>query len=92
MEILLIAIGLALAIFALLFFWELRQTQSRADAIHAELDHRLRSAINQLSAESVEKIPGLIEQLNVVSKRLEACEAGLKEMGKKLRDKDGSTQ
>lgn len=75
-----LAVAIAMAILALVLYFELKRTQDRMDAVKSELELRVRSTINQAIHDTAEKIPVIEHRVDEMAEKIAHAEAELSEI------------
>ena len=75
METLILAFAVAMAVVALVLYFELKNTQERVERIRAEMEVKMSSTLRSALGNTTEKIPELEHRLDDLAQKVERTEA-----------------
>lgn len=88
MESLVLAFAIAMAIVALVLYFELKNTQERVERIRSDIERRVNSTIENVIHTAADKIPELEKRIEEMAQRLAEKEAQEEEEKSGAKDKD----
>jgi len=74
-ETLVLAFAIAVAIIALVLYFELKSTQDRMESLRGEIDHRVTVTLQSVMHETAEKIPQIEKRVEEISLKVDKTEA-----------------
>ena len=86
METLLLAFAIAVAIVALVLYFELKNTQERVEKIRTEIEQRMTTTLQNALQESSEKIPQIEKRVEEIAQKVAETEAEVQNMAAKNND------
>lgn len=75
METLILAFAVAMAVVALVLYFELKNTQERVERIRAEMEVKMSSTLRSALGNTTEKIPEIEHRLDDLTQKVERTEA-----------------
>lgn len=75
METLILAFAIAIAIVALVLYFELKNTQERVEKVRAEIEHRVSLTIQGVMHDTQEKIPQIERRVEEIAQKVAETEA-----------------
>jgi uncharacterized protein YoxC len=79
-ETLVLAFAIAIAIIALVLYFELKTTQQRMEALRGEIDHRVTLTLQSVMHETADKIPQIEKRVEEISLKIDKTEAEVHEL------------
>ncbi len=83
METLVLAFAIAMAIVALVLYFELKNTQERVERIRTDLEHRMSATIQNAMHDTSEKIPQIEKRVEEIAQKVAETEAEVHSMHEK---------
>lgn len=80
METLLLAFAIAVAIVALVLYFELKNTQDRVEKIRSEIEQRMSATIQTVMHDTSEKIPQIEKRVEEIAQKVAETEAEVHSM------------
>ncbi|MEN9771949.1 MAG: hypothetical protein RJA58_592 [Pseudomonadota bacterium] len=87
METLILAFAVAMAVVALVLYFELKNTQERVERIRAEMEVKMSSTLRSALGNTTEKIPEIEHRLDDLTQKVERTEAEVHSIQKQPTDK-----
>ena len=87
METLVLAFAIAVAIIALVLYFELKTTQDRMESLRGEIDHRVTVTLQSVMHETTDKIPQIEKRVEEISLKIDKTEAEVHELQSHADDK-----
>ena len=87
METLILAFAVAMAVVALVLYFELKNTQERVERIRAEMEVKMSSTLRSALGNTTEKIPELEHRLDDLAQKVERTEAEVHSIQKQPTEK-----
>lgn len=75
METLVLAFAIAVAIIALVLYFELKNTQERMESLRGEIEHRVSTTIQTVIHDTSEKIPQIEKRVEEIAQKVAETEA-----------------
>jgi signal transduction histidine kinase len=87
METLILAFAVAMAVVALVLYFELKNTQERVERIRAEMEVKMSTTLRSALGNTTEKIPEIEHRLDDLTQKVERTEAEVHSIQKQPTDK-----
>jgi signal transduction histidine kinase len=87
METLILAFAVAMAVVALVLYFELKNTQERVERIRAEMEVKMSTTLRSALGNTTEKIPEIEHRLDDLTQKMERTEAEVHSIQKQPTDK-----
>jgi len=82
METILLAFTIAMAIVALVLYFELKNTQERVEKIRSEIEHRVSVTLQTVMHDTSEKIPEIERRVEEIAQKVAQAEADVHSLQK----------
>ncbi len=87
METLILAFAVAMAVVALVLYFELKNTQERVERIRSEMELKMSTTLRSALGNTTEKIPELEHRIDDLAQKVERTEAEVHSIQKQPNDK-----